>query len=178
METLDGFDEIYKNNFDRIYTFIYSISNSKSLAEDITQEAFIKAYKNINTLRSQSKISAWLNKIAYNLFLDSKRKKAPLTFPIDDDLLRKLADLKINLARETEQRMMSECIHAKLQMIPSSYRLPLLLDMQGYSNREIADILGCSLENVKIRLHRSRKKAKEILGSDCSFYYDERNVFC
>lgn len=71
---------------------------------------------------------------------------------------------------------MSECVQSKVLQLPENYRAPLFLDLQGYSNQEIANILNCSLDNAKIKLHRARQKMKEILGSACNFYYDERNV--
>ena len=175
----DFFDKIYKENFARVFNFIYSITNDRSLTEDITQEAFSKAYKNMESLRNESKISVWLNKIAYNLFLDFKRKKSPQLLTIDDEsLTTKFADTKKNLSKIVEQNIMSECVQSKIRLLPENYCAPLLLDIHGFNNREIANVLGCSLENAKIRLHRARKRMKEILGKDCSFYYDERNVLC
>lgn len=173
------FDQIYRDNYTKVFFFIYNIASDWSLAEDITQDAFVKAYNNIDSLRDDSKISVWLNKIAYNLYLDFKRKKSSRCLSINDEILTtKLIDLKKNLFREIEQNIMSECVHSKILLIPENYRAPLFLDMHGYNNQEIANILCCSLENAKIRLHRARKKMKEILGKDCSFYYDERNVLC
>lgn len=173
------FDEIYKECYPKVFTFIYNITTDRSLTEDITQEAFLKAYRNIDSFRKDSKITVWLNKIAYNVLLDHKRKKSSQMSSLDDELLSvKLTDMKINLFREVEQKIMSECIRDKVLLIPENYRAPLFLDVLGYSNKETADILGCTLENAKIRLHRARTKMKEILGSDCSFYFDERNVLC
>ncbi|MHB8158125.1 MAG: RNA polymerase sigma factor [Desulfocucumaceae bacterium] len=175
----ESLDKIYKVNYGKIYAFIFNISANRSLAEDITQETFIKAYRNIDSLREEAKISVWLNKIAYNLFLDYKRNRNSKLLSIDDDLLMsKLTDFKKSITRETEQKIMSECIQSKILLIPENHRIPLLLDIQGYSNSEKAAILECSLENAKIRLHRARKKMKQILGKDCTFYYDERNVLC
>lgn len=174
-----NFDVIYKNYYEKILLFIYSVSADWTLAEDITQEAFLKAYKNIGSLREESKLPVWLNKIAYNLFRDHMRRKSKKLLSIDDELLlSRLSDLKRSIVTETEQKIMSECIQNKLMLLPENYRLALLLDAQGYSNPEKAGIMGCSLENTKIRLHRARKKIKEVLGRDCTFYYDERNVFC
>lgn len=173
------FDQIYRDNYKKVFFFIYNIANDWSLAEDIVQDAFLKASKNIDSLRDDSKILVWLNKIAYNLYLDFKKKKSSCYQSInDEDLKTKLIDLKINLFKEIEQNIMSECVHNKILLIPENYRAPLFLDMHGYTNQGIANILCCSLENAKIRLHRARKKMKEILGKDCSFYYDERNVLC
>lgn len=179
MENLiKNFDEVYKNNYDSIFTFIYHITANRSLAEDITQEAFIKALKNIDSLQNESKISVWLKKIALNLFLDHKRNKTSRLISLDDEIVIWLADLKTDLVKQAEQTLMSRCVQSKMQSIPENYRIPLLLDIQGYSDKEIAIILGCSLENTKVRLHRGRKKLKEILGHDCNFYYDRRNVLC
>lgn len=88
MKTLtEGFDQIYKDNYTKVFTFIYNITTDWSLTEDITQEAFLKAYKNIDSFRQESKISVWLNKIAYNLLLDYKRKKSSHLLPVENELL-------------------------------------------------------------------------------------------
>lgn len=174
-----SFDQFYKDNYVKVFTFIYNITNDLALTEDITQDAFIKAYNNIDSLHNESKVSVWLTKIAYNLFLDHKRKKSSQWLSIDDAFMTtKFIDMKKSLSNEVEQKIMSECVQTKMLLIPENYRVPLFLDIHGYNNQEIANILDCSLENAKIRLHRARKKMKEILGKDCSFYYDERNVFC
>lgn len=179
MELIKKFDEIYHNNYNKVFTLIYTISDNWSLAEDITQETFLKAYTNIDSLREETKLPLWLSKIAYNLFLDFKRKNHLKITSIDDHQLElKLTDFKKSINTEIEQKAMAKCIQNKLMLLPENYRLPLLLDIQGYSNPEKADILGCTLENAKIRLHRARKKIKEILGKECVFYYDERNVLC
>lgn len=177
---MEAFETIYTNNYAKVFSFIYNISNDQALTEDIIQEVFIKAYKNLSFFRGESKISVWLNKIAFHLFLDHKRKKSShLLLSIDDEALAtKLADLKNNLSKEVEQKIMSECVQSKVLQLPENYRAPLFLDLHGYTNQEIASILDCSLDNAKIRLHRARKKMKEILGNDCNFYYDERNVLC
>jgi len=106
------------------------------------------------------------------------RKKIPKPALIDDTILPRLMD-SVNLPiNKTEQKFMSECLQEKTSLLPENYRAPLLLKSNGYTNKEIAEILDCSLENAKIRLHRARKKMKQILGYDCEFYYDERNVLC
>lgn len=174
-----SFEQLYRNNYTTVYSFIYNITSDKALTEDLTQEAFCRAYNHLGSFRHESKPSVWLNKIAYNLFIDYKRKKSPYLISIDNEILKStLMDLNSNLPKDIEQKIMSECVQIKIGLLPESYRPPLFLDMQGYSNQEIASILNCTLENVKIRLHRARNKMKRILDNDCSFYYDERNVFC
>ena len=176
---MENIESIYTENYPKVFSFIYNISNDRTLTEDIVQEVYIKVYRSLDTFRGESKLSVWLNKIAFNLFLDHRRKKSSGLLSIDDEALAaKLSDLKNNLSKEIEQKIMSECVQSKVLQLPENYRAPLFLDLQGYSNQEIANILNCSLDNAKIKLHRARQKMKEILGSACNFYYDERNVLC
>lgn len=86
--------------------------------------------------------------------------------------------VEIDIAQGIEQKTMSECVQRKILSLPEIYSTPLFLDMQGYSDQEIAAILNCTLQNAKIRLHRGRKKIEEVLSNDCSLYYDERNILC
>ncbi len=173
----EDFEQVYQKNYPKVFAFIYNLTTDWSLTEDVTQEAMLKAYKHLQTFRQQASIAVWLNKIAYNCLIDSKRKKSPPQLSIDElAIATKIADLKKNLPKAVEQKLMSECVQSKILLLPDNYRAPLFLDIQGFNNREIADILNCSLDNAKIRLHRARTKLKQILGDNCSFYYDERNV--
>lgn len=176
---MECFESIYSDNYSKVLSFLFSITKDRHLSEDLTQETFIRAHKNLSSFRYETKISVWLNKIAYNIFVDFRRKRSSSEQTIEDQLLmEKLIDLKKDLPKEVEQRIMSECVEGKLFQLSRNYRGPLFLDSHGYSNEEIAKILNCTLPNTKIRLHRARKKMKDILDRECSFYRDERNVLC
>jgi RNA polymerase sigma-70 factor, ECF subfamily len=174
----ENFGTIYEENFSRVLAFIYNMVTDWALAEDITQEAFINAYKKIDSFRGGSSITSWLYKIAYNIFLDYKKKKKPeiVSLKLAEGFEIPITDR--DYIKEIEKSIMSECVKNKILVLPEIYRAPLFLDIEGYSNNEISNILGYSLENTKIRLHRARKKIKEILSKECSLYYDERNVLC
>ncbi len=76
-----------------------------------------------------------------------------------------------------EQHQMSECVQVEIDRLPESLRTVLLMaDRMEFSHREIAEILGITVENVKVRLHRARKRLKELLERKCTFETDERNV--
>lgn len=175
----DEFEKLYIENYPKVYAFIYNITNNSRLTEDILQDAFIKAYAKIDTFRNESRVDVWINKIAYHIFIDNKRKKSSHEILSEDDIIfNDLKAFQTNLHKGLEQKLMSECVQSKLLLLSEKYRGPLYLDTNGYSNQEIADILNISLENVKIRLYRGRKQMKDILGNQCSFYQDERNVLC
>jgi RNA polymerase sigma-70 factor (ECF subfamily) len=72
---------------------------------------------------------------------------------------------------------MSACVREIVNKLPPNYKTVIVLsDLEGLSNQEIADILGISLDNVKIRLHRARARLKEALKNGCDFYYNEENA--
>lgn len=173
----EEFGTIYRDYYPKVQFFVYNLTGNWSLTEDLTQETFVKAFKEIDSVRN-SRLGMWLNRVAYNLFIDFSRKRGSYTIPIDTISIGKLVLTDQTPINQIEQKTMSECVQRKLLLIPESYRVPLYLDILGYSNQEIAMTMNCSLDNTKIRLHRARKKIKEILGNDCNFYFDERNVLC
>jgi RNA polymerase sigma-70 factor, ECF subfamily len=173
----NGFGDIYKEYYGKVFQFVYNLSNDFSFAEDITQETFAKALQKISSFRRESSLLVWLNRIAYNLFIDVKRKKNPILSSDGASVIEAIVAPEV-LSAQVEQKIMSECIQSKMVLLPEQYRAVLFLDMNGYSNKEIAEILDCSLEAAKIRLHRARKKVKETLEDHCNLYYDERNVLC
>jgi DNA-directed RNA polymerase specialized sigma24 family protein len=82
-----------------------------------------------------------------------------------------------DIQKELEQRQMGECVQIQMNLLPESSRTVLALsDFMEFNHQEIADILGITVKNVKVRLHRARKKLKTILEEKCSFERDERNV--
>jgi len=173
------FDDIYLDNYRKVFSFMYNLTHDKQLSEDITQEAFISVYKNLNSFRGESKIHVWINKIAYNIFIDIKRKRAINEISSADEvIITKMENLHTSLADPLEQKIMSECVQGKLNDLPENYRSALYLEMEGCSHKEIAEILNCTINNVKVRIHRGKSKLKSILNDECSFYKDERNVLC
>jgi len=173
-----GFNDIYLDNYSRVFSFIYSLTQDRQLSEDITQEAFINVYKHLNSFRGESKIHVWINKIAYNIFIDIKRKRVIDEITSNDEIINQIENLHASLIDPLEQKIMSECVRDKLNDLPENYRSALYLEMEGYSHKEIAEILSCTINNIKVRIHRGKNKLKLILNGACSFYKDERDVLC
>lgn len=72
---------------------------------------------------------------------------------------------------------MSECINEYIDKLPTDYKTVIVLsEQEGLANKEIAEILDISLNNVKIRLHRARAKLKAVLNEACEFYYTDQNT--
>jgi RNA polymerase sigma-70 factor (ECF subfamily) len=169
-----------------IYNFVLRMVKDRSLAEELTQDIFIRTYNSLSDFRGDSKVSTWIFRIATNLCLDYFRsrphKKEEKTDLLSSEELLKATvpdgGQKIQTAEdELINAEMSACVRGYIDDLPEDYRAVILLhDLQGFTNPEIARITGTSLENVKIRLHRARCKMKEVFSSKCSFYRDERNV--
>ena len=72
---------------------------------------------------------------------------------------------------------MSECVNEFIDNLPHDYKTVIVLsELEGLANKEIAEILGISINNVKARLHRARAELKKALNEGCDFYHDERNT--
>jgi RNA polymerase sigma-70 factor (ECF subfamily) len=109
--------------------------------------------------------------------LKRSRKEARIDQEGMEDFKESLIQKGPDIQKELEQRQMGECVKDQINLLPESMRTVLLLfDIMEFSHQEIADILGITVKNVKVRLHRARKKLKPILEEKCSFERDERNV--
>ena len=167
--------QVHDKYYDRVRKFILSSVREPSIADDLTQETFIRVGENLNGLRDPAKISSWIFRIAHHQVQDHFRvnKKSPRE-EIHDGLVN---IEETPLQKKMEQSEMSQCVQNQLQLLPDSQRTVIILaDVMGFTAQEIADVLGISVENAKVRLHRGRKKFKTILEEKCTFEIDERSV--
>ena len=152
---------------DIVFSLAMKMSINKEDAEEVAQDAFVKAYKSLNSFKSESKFSTWLYKITYNTCLDylKKNKNQKNIIQIDTIIEAKVDNLSnaIN-AIELEERR--KIIDESLQLLPYDETFLLILFYFDDQNiNEIAEILGINSSNVKIKLHRSRKKLATILST-------------
>ncbi len=177
------FWEIYDQYYSKVRKFILALVKDEWVADDIIQETFLRVQQNIDRLRDPSRLSSWIFRIAYNLSQDHFRrlKKSRKEKRIDqeemEDLNEALIQKGLGIQKELEQRQMGECVQNQINFLPEPLRTVLVLfDLMDFSHQESADILGITVKNVKVRLHRARKKLKTILEEKCYFERDERNV--
>jgi len=177
------FWEIYDQHYSRVRKFILALVKDEWAADDLIQETFLKVQQNIESLRDPSRFSPWIFRIAYNLCQDHFRrlKKSRKEESIDqgetEDLNEALIQKELGIQKELEQRQMGKCVQNQINLLPESLRTVLVLfDIMEFSHQESADILGITVKNVKVRLHRARKKLKTILEEKCAFERDERDV--
>ena len=177
------FWEIYDQYYAKVRKFILALVKDEWVADDLIQETFLKIQNSLRNLKNPSKLSSWIFRIAYNLCQDHFRqvKKSRKEERIDQEEMEDFKEALIqkgpDIQKELEQRQMGECVQNQINLLPETLRTVLVLfDIMEFSHHEIADILGVTVENVKVRLYRARKKLKTILEQKCSFERDERNV--
>jgi RNA polymerase sigma-70 factor (ECF subfamily) len=160
-------------------------------ADDLTQEVLLKVSKALDAFRGDARVSTWIYRIATNAALDRLRSRSfqdgIRTTSLDDDETEKVVSIEFighgtsssRIDENLVQKEMNSCIRNIVMDLPVDHRTVLILsEFEGLANREIAAILQTSLETVKIRLHRARKKLKKELESHCSFYRNDRNDLC
>jgi RNA polymerase sigma-70 factor, ECF subfamily len=168
----------------QVQRHILAMVRDEALAEDLTQDTYIRALERMGQLRDPQAALAWLYRIATTVALDRLRQRRPASVAFDEAALpRDAAEETVNGEREPSlldalgQSEMSECVQGYLAALRDDYRIAILLhDAHGLSNPEIAELLGCSLATAKIRVHRGRARLRETLATACSFEVDERGV--
>lgn len=165
------------NRYERpVFSLIYRMVRDRSLAEDLAQEAFIRAFNAIGSYNPGYKFSSWMFKIAHNLTIDHLRKRRLDTISIHgspnavtpDEQARTSLVLESSEERPdayVENLELGSQIETAIGRLRPEYRaVTLLRHVEGYSYQEIADILEIPLGTVKTYIHRARLELKAALG--------------
>jgi RNA polymerase sigma-70 factor, ECF subfamily len=169
----NAFGEIVELYKDKVYQICYRMLGNAHEAEDIAQEAFIRAYTNIHTFDTSKKFSTWLYRIATNLSIDRIRKKKPDYF-LDAEVSgtdgltmysQLAADQKLP-EEEVESLELKAWVHKEILALPPKYRSAIVLKyIEELSLKEISEILDLPIGTVKTRIHRGREALRKRLRS-------------
>jgi RNA polymerase sigma-70 factor, ECF subfamily len=159
-ETSWSFDRIYAKNKTPVYNHIYRLVGDRELADDLTQDTFLKAFRALPKMDANLKLAAWLYRIATNTAYDALRRRKLIAWLPWQDLDHEPAD--VESADPQEMYGTTELVRAALHRMPELYRAALLLYTQeGFSYREIAQALHIAESGVKMYLSRARASFKE-----------------
>ncbi len=178
------FQEIYNTFHAKIRRYLARLAGEDE-AEDLTQEVFLKVSRALHNFKGNSQLSTWIYRIATNTAIDKLREKSRESIDPGNDLYgpaKKEVEQVVEPSASAEQAVikkeMNNCIRDIVESLPENYRVALSLsELEGFSNGEIAEITGTSIENVKIRLHRARRELKKRMSLECDFYRDGQNDF-
>lgn len=156
----DALDALYSAYKSRIYTFLLRFLGDPELADDVTQEAFTKAFSALPKLERGTKVLPWLYKVASNTAIDHVRRRKRFIW-IRIGAMQN-TPLEPHAADESGAVGEREHVQAVLRTLPPENAVALLLHaLEGYSYKEIAEIQGASLTAVRSRIARARSAFKE-----------------
>jgi len=187
-KVLDGdrnaFEDLVLANQKNVYNLALKMTGNEEDALDISQEAFFKAYRQLEGFRGESRFSVWMYRLTYNLSIDFLRKKSkakvvPLTFQDDSDESQsiEIPDLR-NLPEDIlTRRETREIIAVGIKALGQSHREILVMrEITGMSYSEIAEAIGISEGTVKSRIARARMSLVNFLVENGTFPESLRHI--
>jgi len=171
------FEVLYLRSQRRAYNLAYKLTGNYTEAEDVTQDAYVRAWRNFDTYDSSRSFEGWLFRIITNRVIDLRRrqKRVPmysLDAPIGGDdegqtLTHEFAAPNSNPENIVTDPILDVKLDAGLRSLPAEYREALLLcDVYEKSYMEIAESMGCAIGTVRSRIHRARTMLRKFMESD------------
>ena len=167
----EGDQEAFRLIFERysrpLISFVYDQVGNRELAEELTQETFVRAYRSLRTLREETKLSTWLFGIAKNVARESLRARVRDDRHVDleDRLVLNLSDRGPVPVKQLLNKELNEVIQNSLALLDEDKRLVFTLKVfQQCSYEEIAEITGFSIPKLKTDLHRARTEMRKRVG--------------
>ena len=171
---VNAFEDLVAAYEQNVYNLALRMTGNPEDAEDMAQEAFLKAYNSLPSFRGDSKFSVWLYRIVSNVCLDflrKKNKRGAISLSVEDDdgedTQLDLPDTSQSPEELLEKKLTREAVRRGLAALPPDARQILLLrEIEGLSYEEIGEVLGLESGTVKSRIFRARKKLVAFLLRD------------
>lgn len=153
------FSRKYEENYSKFIRFAHNLTHSHASAQDLVQEAGIKAFRNIDSLKSGTKFRPWFYRVIYNTFISAyKKKKRRRELLKETGPNRSLFYNKFKVENKGEERLRYADIHEILENLKEKYRDCFEMYFNGYSYKEIADYCNVPVGTVKSRINTARRK--------------------
>jgi RNA polymerase sigma-70 factor (ECF subfamily) len=167
----EGFERLYRLHSRRVYGLCLHMSKDPLEAEDFTQDAFLQAFRKIQSFRGDSLFSTWLHRLTVNIVLMGFRKRKRPKISLDEAIELNEESRKLIVEFSRPDLTLNGLID-RINLVKAINQLPrgckkmlLLHDIQGYKHDEISRMVGCSVENSKSQLHRARMRLRRLLPS-------------
>jgi RNA polymerase sigma-70 factor (ECF subfamily) len=163
----EGFRLLFERYSRPVISFVFDMVGDRALAEDLTQETFVRAYRHLGSLREEDKFSTWLFSIAKNVAREHLRsgERRASKVELDDESVLELRDERQTPAGELLDKELNSVVRHALGALDEDKRLVFALKIfQQRSYEEIVEITGFSLPKVKTDLHRARAEMRRRIG--------------
>ncbi|MBN2723566.1 MAG: sigma-70 family RNA polymerase sigma factor [Deltaproteobacteria bacterium] len=158
------FEELAIPVMDSLYGTALKLTRDSDSAQDLVQDAYLKAFKYFDTFETGTNFKAWMFRIMTRVFYDAyreKKRRDSMYFPIDEE--RPVRGYEEDETSGERKVFLGE-LEKIIDELPPDFKLPVILsDIHEFSYQEIADIIGCPVGTVMSRLYRGRKRLREIL---------------
>src|ERR1700760_819858 len=170
---LEAFSDLVKRYDRNVFRIAQHITHNEEDAQDVVQDAFLKAYQNLAQFQGNSKFYTWLVRIAVNeALMKLRRRRSDKTVSMDEDIEteegsmpREVADWSPNPEQLYGQSELGDILKKTIQGLPPGFRTVFVLrDVEGLSTEETAEMLDLSVPAVKSRLLRARLQLRERLA--------------
>jgi RNA polymerase sigma-70 factor (ECF subfamily) len=169
-----AFDEIVRRTYVDTYTLAVRLTATEEDARDVVQEAYLRAWKGIRRFRGDAQFSTWMYRITANTAATvSSKRRRQRTVHIDDVADPVETEVALHPELATENTELMGRLSAALDELPPRLRsLVVLKDVYGLSHEDIAEELGISVTAAKVRLHRGRKRMRDLLYEEDESHAD------
>ena len=159
----EAFGELVRRYADRIFNLAYRMTGNRTEAEDLAQDAFVRAYRGLAGFRPGHAFGAWLYRIAVNVCLTHRRQQgAAAVESLDKASEETIPDTSAPLDELAERREVQEAVQQAILSLPPMYRAVVVLyHLEGRPYSEIAELLDLPLNTVRTHLHRGRAMLRE-----------------
>jgi RNA polymerase sigma-70 factor (ECF subfamily) len=157
---IEAFEQIFRVYRNPVFRLAYKFTGNRDDAEDLTQEIFLKVFENIGSFRYESSFATWLYRIAVNTCMNFQRDKKPAeSLGVTDDLGSSVSPEAICERGELQRK-----IEAEIASLPNPLKIAfLLVVVEGMTYREASEILGLSVDALRMRVSRARQILREKL---------------
>ncbi len=160
----EAFRPLVERHQNAVYSFVLRLVRNPDTAEEIAQEAFVRAFASVDRFRAESKFRTWVMQIALNLIRDRRRAEGRMPVVVSIEELRQRSDRpaapdpESSMAREE----LASLLESALDSLPADYREVFVLKhVEGLPYGEIAEMTGVSVGALKVRAHRARIRVRE-----------------
>lgn len=164
---LEAFEKLYAKYKGSIYRTALAITRDQGIAEEILQDAFLRAFRHIDNVYAGAALGPWLHRIAINLSYTWAKKRSRWIISLEQVVEGLVSASRASPESTLEQNELQRIVHDAIDALPFPHRATVVLFyLEDFSLQEIAEIMDCPVGTVKSRLYYGREKLREALLAD------------